>query len=404
MKYLQVLLFCLFSYYCNAQIDYEKGYILFTTGEKKECLIRNMDWINNPKLVEYKYQESANVMTGNTSSIKEFGIFGKSKYKSEDVQFNVSKTTNNDSSSSSKKDIFKGSVFLKEVLTGSARLYQYTDGEINQFFFKKNNDQIENLVYEKYVSEDDNKIYKDESYKSQLSEKLNCNGLSSKQVNYNKNSLISYFVKYNQCADSNYKYTSTDKDYSQFNIYVTPLVNFSSLNYNNPVTRDQVDFGSKVTFGGGLFLEYIMPFNKGKWAIIAEPSYGSFSADKVYEDIYRRGYNNKASVNYKYIELPIGIKHYFFVSPKSKIFLAARYVPVFDSDSNLDINDSSGISFLNLKIKSTPSLNFGVGFNYNNTWNAEIRLNTARSISRDANISSSSFQNISLAIGYNLLK
>ena len=46
-----------FSIDCNSQISYVKGYYINDSNQKINCLIRNVDWRNNPKEFEYKISE-----------------------------------------------------------------------------------------------------------------------------------------------------------------------------------------------------------------------------------------------------------------------------------------------------------------------------------------------------------
>ncbi len=44
-----------------AQISFEKGYFLNESGDKTTCLIKNIDWKNNPVKFSYKLNENSPV-------------------------------------------------------------------------------------------------------------------------------------------------------------------------------------------------------------------------------------------------------------------------------------------------------------------------------------------------------
>lgn len=54
---LLLLLALKFSFVVNAQINFEKGYFISNDNEKIECLIKSIDWKNNPTEFKYKLNE-----------------------------------------------------------------------------------------------------------------------------------------------------------------------------------------------------------------------------------------------------------------------------------------------------------------------------------------------------------
>ena len=42
------------SMQCHSQISYVRGYFIHNSGEKTVCLIRNVDWKNNPQEFDFK--------------------------------------------------------------------------------------------------------------------------------------------------------------------------------------------------------------------------------------------------------------------------------------------------------------------------------------------------------------
>ena len=48
MKKTLTFIFILTSIITSAQINFEKGYYISNSGEKTECFIKNIDWMNNP--------------------------------------------------------------------------------------------------------------------------------------------------------------------------------------------------------------------------------------------------------------------------------------------------------------------------------------------------------------------
>ena len=161
-----------------------------------------------------------------------------------------------------------------------------------------------------------------------------------------------------------------------FNLHLRPGVNFSKLSLQNEFFRPKnIDFENQTNFRFGVELEFVMPFNKNKWAIFLEPTYQSFNSEKT------EG-NKTFSVDYESLELPIGIRHYFFLSDKSKLFINSAYVLDFAKDSAVLIGNQSNVNdnSTDLVFKTGNNLIFGAGFNYNSKFSIEFRQSTNRDI------------------------
>ena len=81
-----------------------------STNQKTDCLIKNLDWKNNPTEFEYKLQADSEVKKATIATIKEFGIFNSSKYVRRSVDLDRSRGTLGDMNSS------RNPIFNKEQL------------------------------------------------------------------------------------------------------------------------------------------------------------------------------------------------------------------------------------------------------------------------------------------------
>ncbi len=63
-----------------SQISFEKGYYIDNSKQKTECLIKNIDWKNNPTTIEFKLSENGETFPADIKTIEEFGIYNVSKY------------------------------------------------------------------------------------------------------------------------------------------------------------------------------------------------------------------------------------------------------------------------------------------------------------------------------------
>lgn len=404
-KQLLILLTIFLSFNNYAQISFEKGYYIDNSGQKIECLIKNIDWKNNPTEFQYKLSESADQKKAIIGFTKEFGIYNVSKY--------LRSTINIDRSSSflgemttSKNPVFKQEqLFLRVLVEGNANLYAYIDGNLKRYFYKTDTSEIEQLIFKSFKSKDGN-VLQNNRFKQQLRGSLKCEDISIKNienVDYNKNEFVKLFVKYNECNNS--KFTNFNKGQKKdlFNLSVKAHLNNSSLKIQNSDSNAKnTDFGNRIALNFGVEFEFILPFNKNKWAIVIEPTYQQFKSESEIIGIPSPTipFDTKVKVEYSSIEVPIGIRHYMFLDEKSKLFLNAAFIVDFDSNSTIEFE-----KLQDLEINSNVNTLFGIGYKYNNNYSLELRYATSRDVLNRQNQStwSSDYQSVSLLIGYTVL-
>ena len=117
------------------QIIFTKGYFVNNSGIKTECLIKNYDWRLNPVKVQYKLNDSADVLTSSIDSVKEFGIDDFCHYVRATVNIDRSPFDIKTLSTDRKPKWSKETVFLKELVCGKAGLWVYTEPEQFWFFY-----------------------------------------------------------------------------------------------------------------------------------------------------------------------------------------------------------------------------------------------------------------------------
>jgi hypothetical protein len=44
-----------------AQTNFKQGYIIDNQNNRKECLVKDEDWLNNPETIFIKYSETATI-------------------------------------------------------------------------------------------------------------------------------------------------------------------------------------------------------------------------------------------------------------------------------------------------------------------------------------------------------
>jgi hypothetical protein len=389
--YILILIFAIsYSMDCNSQISYIEGYYINDSNQKIDCLIRNIDWKNNPIEFEYKISEQAKKETLTIESVKEFGIDNVSKYIRFDV--NIDRSSNKQNLlSNDKNPIFKTEkLFLKVLIQGEASLFIYKDKSLTRYFYQTSHLDINQLIFKEYKTPE-NKIGTNNEFRRQLYSNIKCSDISMndlKQIDYDKNSLLNIFTKYNSCNNSGYVNFEEKVKSDLFNLNIRPGLNSSSLFINNSaISSRSTDYGNKLAFRIGLEFEFIMGFNKNKWAVIIEPTYQYFKAeDKVITNL------SNTNVDYKSLQLPIGVRHYLFLNNNSKIFINGSFIYDFVLNSKVR----------NLDASSSFNLAMGVGYNYNQKYSVEFRYHTNRDILTDYVAWNSDFKTISIIFGYTI--
>lgn len=350
-----LLIFLSIKSFC--QLDFTIGYFIDSNNQRTECLIRNEEWKNNPTEFSYKLSVDGAKKVANVSDIKEFGIGKILKYVGADIKIDRSSDVTSQLKYDRNPSWLNERQFLKVIIEGKASLLVYTDGNLKRFFYQIN-DTINQLVYKKYLTEK-NESRINNAFRQQLWMDLKCNINSQdelKGIDYNSDDLKKSFTEYNECSGSDFKdYTNLVKRQA-FNFKITAGVQSSTLtikdDYNPSLKQKNVQFVDNAGFRIGIETEYLLPFKKNKWSLIAEPAFQSFSSSMDF-----KGSVFNASVNS--IEIATGIRYYMFLSPNSTIFINGMISPVFPIKSTIDLEQAQVY-----EITYSTSLNVGLGYNY----------------------------------------
>jgi hypothetical protein len=381
-----LLLICLSR--LSAQIRYEKGYFIDTTSKRTDCLIRNVEWKNNPRSIQYKMTEGDTPKESVLPELSEFGIDGQSRYLRAKVKIDRSSEHLDNLSKFRNPEFTEESLFLKVLIDGKASLFTYTDSKVTRFFYRVDSSGIEQLVYKKFMKET-REVGENVTFRQQLWTRVNCSKLplaSFSSVRYMEDELEAQFSKYNACAGGGMQAYKVKRDF--FHLWVLPGINYSTFSLSNSQVPSY-DFTLDNQFGWrfGLMGEFVLPIQKNKWSIILEGSYQYMNKEK-----------NGNYVKYKAIEFPIGIRHRFFLTDNTRIFLNVQLVSFIGYDFKSTIK-AKGAS--EIEVKSGNNFAFGAGLEYKRI-NAEIRYSYNRPLLDNYWSYDSNYQRVSFIFGFKL--
>lgn len=319
-------------------------------------------------------------------------LIGSQKFIRSTVAIDQS-AKNSNADANKEPDFSNEIVFLKVLIEGKASLYKYGYNENALYFYQQNDGEIKQLVFKKYqVSR--NSFGTNKHYRQQLWMNFRCPESSIRDfelIDYTEKELIKHFKKYNECTDSEYI------DYSKFetgvtlNLTIRPGINRTSVSIKNQ-KRDKrdLDFGSATNFRMGIEAEVILPFHKDKLGIFIEPTYQYFDGEQKLN-------GQEVTFDYQSIEVPFGVRHYFFLNKKSKIFVNAAAV--------IDLSWNSVIEhelYSDLFISGNVNLALGVGYMFNDCLSAEFRYYSPKHILSDYPDWRSYYNTSSFILGYTL--
>jgi hypothetical protein len=420
MKKLLTIIILLCVSFSNAQINFEKGYFISNSGIKTQCLIKNIDWKDNPNKFEYKInQNDTETRTESIESVAEFGIDDTSKFKRYKV--NIERSSNNlkDISNTKNPKWSEEVLFLKVLIEGEATLLSYSDSSIYKYFLETKKNPLEQLIRIRYISYEQNpgEAYYDDGirennyFRQQLYNNLKCDAITEKDlenIKYEKSSLMSIFEKYNSCMglDSTTLFKEKAKKETII-VRITPSINLTSpLKIVDPSQYYSIStsIAGKIGFKIGAEFEYILPFNNNIWSIFINPAYQKYSLEKTY--VKNDGFGAQGSdvtnhvvIDHSSIEIPLGIRRYFYLKNTGKIFINAVYINNSIGNSKFKINDGQKT----LESGTKGNFGFGVGGNFKNKFSLELRFNSSLNLLRDYYKLEANYSSIGLILGYKIL-
>jgi hypothetical protein len=405
-KQLLLLFIAIISFTGYSQISFEKGYFINNSGQKIDCLIKNIDWRNNPTNFKYKTSENSEPIDADITSVNEFGIQNKFKYIRKKVKIDKSSNNINNLSHDENPIFVEEIIFLKVLVESQASLYLYENDGIQRFFYNKNNSKdIEQLVYKKYFFSDD-EVGTNTLFRNQLWNDLKCPTIGMdklEQLEYKKGILIDFFIDFNKCNDLDFQNHDGKEKKDLFNLTLRTHIKNSSLSIQN-ISFDApfMDFENKSGLGFGVEAEFILPYNKNKWAISIEPTYQNFKSEKISYSNHVSGGKLKGTVDYSSIELPTSLRYYLFLNKNSKFFINASYIFDFNLKSSIVFKRADNSNLYSLDIKSRNNLGFGIGYKLKDKYGLEMRYQTGRNILGNYVLWKSNYNTLSIIFGYSL--
>ncbi|HEV2480790.1 MAG TPA: hypothetical protein VGS79_14035 [Puia sp.] len=363
-------LFTILGFTGYTQVKFDSGYFVTNDGRRNNCLIKNYDWHYNPTGFFYKQAENGIVEKASIDEVKEFGILNFSRYERFDLQVDTSAGEAGEMDDNSGPEYKRETVFLKVLVQGKATLYEYRKGNMTRYFFKTDSIGLSPLVHKTYMAAEDrgsvleNNLFRNQLISALRSPELNMDRFS--RLSYTETSLISVFDAYNGSQHSNGEKIVLKHYKGQFNLNLRIGTDLSGLTVNQSYFQpSKTTYGNKISATAALETEFVLPYNRNKWAAVLQLGYHSYKADP----------GSSGSADYKYLELGVGAREYFFIGKHSRLFATVL--------GFIDEPIGSGAIFygsdsLGTRLMYNVALN--AGYKYKNKWSIELQYTLTRNI------------------------
>lgn len=408
MKNLLAVVALLVYFGSNAQIKFEPGYIITSTGIKTECFVKNSGWRSTPESFDYRISESGETLKATTATTAVVSVSGIT-FKRFTVNMDRSSNELSSLSTSSEPVISRETVFLQLLVKGDANLYKYYDGVSLRYFYTTNDSEEPTALIYKMYRDDDTKILYNKTYKSTL-KRLMTNKVNDvqlfKKLEYKDKDMLALFRKYNGITEEEAVDIPMPKGKLHLKIGTEIRMVSLSADYGSSATT-AFDFDNKTTPAFGAELEWIMPFNRNKWGLFFAPYYHTYknSGSKTFGSGASR-VENQWEAKYNALELNLGGRYYMYLSGNAKIFVNGGYV--FSkgfNDSGLNYTrqlDGNTTVTAKAITEQQSGLFAGAGFAYKGI-SGEIRYHGKHSINGKYGNWSSDYSGVGLLVQYSIL-
>nr|WP_294935376.1 hypothetical protein [uncultured Flavobacterium sp.] len=395
--FLSVLM--LLSLSAISQTKFEKGYYISNTNEKVEGYIKNMDWRNNPVSFEFKADENAEIQVIGIDYAKTFTIAQTSSYTRADVDIERSSNKLQYMGKIKEPQYRNERLFLKQIVSGTANLYKFEENGLEKFFYSVNGSAIKQLIYIQYINTaavEYNEVSANDFFRRQLWMDVKCETTTQRNIKsteYNTLDLTKYFENYNSCKGDKAVSEIVAKKVKQ-NFKASVMYNNGVMNVENTNSNYSPEFKNS-SVGFGFEYELVLPFNNNKWAIAIEPSYNTFKDSQTLP--YSFGSTAESKTDIKFFQIPLAIRHYFFLTDNSKIFInAIGNIRVIGNKNKIEHAYYSDLNYT----ETSFSFAFGIGYNYRKI-SGEVRYFPSSNVSNHSNIPIN-FGNTSFILRYEL--
>ncbi len=318
-----ILCLSMFTNLLWSQQRYEAGYLVNPGGKRSEVAIKYKDWRFKP--AEIQVREGNGVeRTIATEALKAFGVAGLFHFEHFDVLIEKSNTQLNSLPDAPEPPVRSRELLRAEVV-GELTLYSYREPGITKYFLQRGDETPVQLGYYAFSTRA-GEMRVSKAYLLQLNEYLDClDSPANENTKYSLHDLADLVTRHNNCAKGTSLTLGTEVRPSRnpFHFGVLPGVYFANFSVHDPSAEENgVKTSGQTTFRMALEMEYILPFGVNKWSVMLSPSVYQFQSAGTYEyyPIARPVRTGRSEINYRALDIPLGLRYYSFAGEDLKAF------------------------------------------------------------------------------------
>lgn len=398
----------------TAQKNYIPGYVISSRGDTLRGLIDYRNWEKNPDKISFKASADAEPLSYTPLDISQFTVADEIYY-SGIVPTLVSHAGTSRLSTDPVIHRKVDTTFLQALFRGDKSLFYFKNQDGVESFYITGNQGFELLLYKRYLRnhEGGQAITENKTFTGQLALYLDdCHTIQSKlqKSEYDKNSLTRLFKYYYGCSDAKIEFEKV-RETVKTEIGVIAGASLTTLNFSGDYHTYLVKapFKSSLNFTAGMYFNFVLPRNQGKWAIYNELMYLGYGIKGTYEKfINENNYTvTHTEMNFSYLKIN-NLVRYQHPFRQFRIFVNAGISNGFQF-RNSSVKETKTKFYAMEKNESGPALGdfrkyefgpvIGAGAGYGSRYTFEIRYETGSGISPFINLGSNT-RKIFFLLGY----
>jgi hypothetical protein len=322
------LIFISFPYqFLNAQSNFMEGFVINNENDTVVGKIDYRNWEKNPKSILFIPGGEQDVKSLSPLNIQRFGVADEI-YVSAIVQANDNPYKSVELLYTPDIHFRTDTIFLQTVIEGKKSLYYYKDYKAREQMYIYNQSEYELLVFNKYVvhTKTTNNIKINYKYigqlRSYLREYPEIEERSS-SLNYNLKSIKKLFEEYYHYTNEPVLYSKPkEKTVIQFGGFAGGCMSTINIGSEEYTELDNTDFDASYTISAGIFMETILPRNRGKLRIRNELQYTTYKFEGEFSEYYSETHNSYAlsKLGFSYLKLNTLFKYKISAKKNSLYF------------------------------------------------------------------------------------
>ncbi len=360
LKNFLIVLFLLFTQTIFSQARFQKGYYITNDGTKISCELEMRKWStwNNNFLT---IKENKEIKKISIAEISEFGIDNTIKFITSVAQLDSSYNDMKKLDFDREPTFETKRILLKVIVEGEYSLYQYLHNNIRKYFYQSKNAPLTQLIYKRYFYNSPAKVNINNDYLNQLKAINTCQN-TSPLVNYEYESMKSFFIKLNDCTQNEILFAEGNNLRATVGFGIFAGVNIATFKVKRLAIQEFANI-SGTSPSIGFEVNYTIPQVTNAIRLNFSAAYSAYD---VKEGVVFPPFNSPSDVNITYADILMGgeAKYLFYIAQEQHInFGVGLYTPILLEDYTYSQTDL-GISLADNKgIKVVAG--FMAGYTYN---------------------------------------